>query len=78
MYHGQVFIDVWDCKARVARYEQTEDGIAWYYATNWEDLEAAAAEAVDAAGGWLTMSGHYPCPEELAERATWPPREYEP
>jgi len=75
MRNGEVFIDVWNCRARLARYEQLPDGgMTWNYAANWEDLEEAAEEAVDAAGGWITASGHYPCPDELAQRAVWPVR----
>jgi hypothetical protein len=40
-------------------------------ASNWEDLEDRAAEAVKVAGGWINASGHYPCPSKLAALAAF-------
>ena len=69
---GRVFIDVWNCRAVVSRYEaHPSGGITWAPAANADDLAEAAADAVEAAGGWLTASGHYPCPDDLAERAVF-------
>jgi hypothetical protein len=67
------FIDVFNACARVARYVTLPDGsITWEYAMNWEELEEDAIDAVEDAGGWVTGSGHYPCPSALIARAVWP------
>jgi len=65
-------IKVWNCRAAISRRVDLANG-GWTYeaAENWEDLEAAAIEAIEAAGGAVNMSGLYPCPPELAERACW-------
>jgi hypothetical protein len=67
------FIDVWNCRCAVSRYRRSGGRIAWETASNWEELEDAARAAVEALGGSVTESGHYPCPDSLAERAVWPP-----
>lgn len=68
---GQVFIDVWNCRAVVSRYAAHKNGVTWIPATNADALAEDAAQAVEDAGGWVTMSGHYPCPDELAQRAAF-------
>jgi hypothetical protein len=71
---GKVFIDVWDCRAMVAQYRAVEgrpQSVTWRRADNWEALEDQAEEAIEAQGGWITMSGHYECPAELAEKAVF-------
>ncbi len=79
MYHHQVYIHVWDCRAAVARYVRLDAGtMTMERAANWQALEGDAEKAVDAAGGWITQSGHYPCPEQLAARAVWRDGEAEP
>lgn len=71
MLPGQVFISVWNCRAVVSRYARAEGGVTSEAAANWEALEDAAVEAVEAQGGAHNLSGHYACPPELAERAMW-------
>lgn len=68
----EIIINVWNVRAAVSR-RRDEPGGAWSYepAQNWEALEADATEAVEGAGGWITMSGLYPCPPDLAARAVW-------
>ena len=68
---GAVFINVWNCRAVVARYESAEGGVTWASAKNAEDLEDEAVEAVEAQGGAVNMSGHYACPLELAAKASF-------
>jgi hypothetical protein len=63
-------ISVWNCRAAVCRRADLAPG-TWTYqeATNWEDLEEEAIALVEAAGGAVNMSGLYPCPLNLAEKA---------
>lgn len=70
---GAPFIDVANSQARVARWRGLGAGAGWQtvLASNWEALEADAAQAVEQAGGYITMSGQYACPPELAARAEW-------
>lgn len=56
-----VYIDVADCRARVAR--------AGEWARNWATLEDEALAAVARQGGHATLSGAYECPPDLAARA---------
>lgn len=63
-----IYIDVANCRARVAR---AGVGDSPEFAANWETLEDEAAAAVEAAGGHVTMSAIYECPRELAQKATW-------
>jgi hypothetical protein len=71
MITGQVFIDVWNCRAQVSRYERYGDSITWQTAENWQHLEPAAVTAVEKQGGAINMSGHYQCPTDLAKMAVW-------
>jgi hypothetical protein len=62
--HGRVF---------VARFveERATRSYDWTVAANWEDLEVAAVEAVHEQGGSVTERMLYPCPAELAHRASF-------
>lgn len=71
---GTVFIDVWNARASVSRYRRYGATLTWEPALNWEALEDAALEAVEAFGGSASESGHYPCPQHLAELAVFEPR----
>jgi hypothetical protein len=66
---GRIIISVRDMRALVCRYTGTPEAIGMEAAENWQELTEAAAEAVEAQGGAMNSSGHYVCPEELAERA---------
>mgnify|MGYP005869323673 CR=1 FL=1 len=75
MATGKTFIEVLAGSARVARYVPVAEGsIVWSYAANADELAADAAQAVQDASIALSVPGHYPCPPELASRATWPVR----
>lgn len=65
------FISVANTRAIVARSVPLGQGRGWKQqdATNWEQLEDEAAVAVSAQGGYITLSGVYTCPPELAARA---------
>lgn len=67
--HNHV-IDVRNGRAIVARRER-DGALSYLPATNWQELEAEAAESVAQQGGALNMSGQYQCPPELAERGAW-------
>lgn len=75
--HHHVIINVWNCRAAVARYVNDPPGATWTArttveeASNWENLEDEAIEAVEEQGGWVTASGHYKCPPDLAHKATF-------
>jgi len=60
-------IDVWNCRATVSRWQ---DGVL-VEAANWRALEDEAVQAVARVGGAVNMSGQYPCPVELADKARW-------
>lgn len=67
---GEVVIDVRDTRAYVSIWRRNEGGGFWPEpAQNWEDLEAAAAVEVERLGGYITMSGMYPCSEAIKEQA---------
>jgi hypothetical protein len=63
-------ISVWNCRAQVARRVDLGPN-EWTYesAANWEELELDAILAVEDLGGAVNISGLYPCPVGLAERA---------
>ena len=68
----EVVISVSDCRAVICRYRQLDDGSRiCECATNAEELEAAAIEAIVAAGTPFTLGQQYPCPSELADQAHW-------
>lgn len=66
-----VVIDVRNCEAYVSRWERQGAAFQLVEATNWEELEGAATDEVSAVGGYITMSGIYPCSAELAAQAQW-------
>lgn len=72
---GVVFLNVWNCRADVARFYAvpgSEAGeIASEIASNSDELSDEAAAAVSAQGGAINWSGLYWCPGELAARAHW-------
>lgn len=71
---GVVFINVWNCRADVARFYAKPGAageIVSEYATNSDALADDAAAAVEAQGGAINWSGLYHCPAELAARAQW-------
>ena len=74
---GAPFIDVANMQARVARWRGLGAGAGWktVLASNWEALASEAAQAVEDAGGHITLSGQYACPPELAARAEWDAQE---
>lgn len=72
MRPGKVVIDVRNARAYVSRWQRNEKGGFWLEeAMNWEDLEDAAIVEVEGFGGYITMSGIYPCSNELLEKAQW-------
>lgn len=72
VFEGLV-ISVADGRATVGRWQPDPTGGATFQAArNWRELEAAAAGAVEDAGGAQNLSGLYPCPADLAARAIWP------
>ena len=64
-------ISVANTRATVSRQHPRGNGFDLEAAANWEDLEDEAVQAVLLSGGGINLSGLYPCPPELAERATW-------
>jgi len=63
-------ISVWNCRATVSRRVDL-DGGAWTYesASNWEELENEAIDAVENQGGAVNISSIYPCPIALGDKA---------
>ena len=72
-----IVIDVRDCRAYVSRWQRIAGGFQLQPAANWEMLEDEAAAEVSAAGGYVTLSGIYPCSAALAGAAQWPAGEGE-
>lgn len=69
---GGVFINVWNGRATVARYDRTETyATTWSPAANADALAELARAAVEAQGGAVNLSGHYCCPPALAALAVW-------
>ena len=66
-----VIISVANMRSVVSRQHPRGDGFDLEAAANWEDLEDEAVQAVLQAGGGINLSGLYPCPPDLAERARW-------
>ena len=66
-------INVWNVRAFVARREWSEGdkGYVVVPASNAEELEQDAIEAIEAQGGARNISGQYDCPSALAARAIW-------
>jgi len=72
MRHHEVYIDVWNCAARVARYVQTNPHtFTREFATNSEALADRAEAEVYSQGGGVNISGHYNPSEELVALAEW-------
>jgi hypothetical protein len=69
---ADIFIDVRNTRAYVSRKRGTDSNWTHEPCANWESLEDMAAKAVSEAGGHTTMSGIYPCPEQMAKLALWP------
>ncbi len=66
-----IVIDVRDCVAYVSRWERVGAAFQLVEASNWNELDDAAADEVSAVGGYVTMSGIYPCTPQLAAQAQW-------
>lgn len=64
-------ISVANMRSVVSRQHPRGNGFDLEAAANWEDLEDEAVQAVLQAGGGVNLSGLYPCPPDLAERARW-------
>lgn len=66
-----VFILVRGERTIVARYRRTgpRETYTVQPAANWEALEPAAQDAVEAVGGAFWADDHYPCPPALATQA---------
>jgi len=69
---GTVVIDVCNSVATVSRYELIHSAIKCIPAFNAPELEREAAAVVSADGGNLSVPGRYPCPPELAAKASFP------
>lgn len=67
-----IIIDVRNTRCYIARKrELSTTDFTYEPCANWQQLEALASEAVEAAGGGVTLSGLYPCPRDLATLALW-------
>ena len=64
-------ISVANMRSVVSRQHPRGSGFDLEAAANWEDLEDEAVQAVLQAGGGVNLSGLYPCPPDLAQRARW-------
>ena len=51
--------------------ERATNNYGWTIATNWEDLEVAAVDAVHEYGGSVAERVLYPCPTDIAHRASF-------
>lgn len=71
MRPGEVVIDARDARAYVSRWQRNGSQFWLDAAQNWEDLEGAAIGEIEALGGYVTMSGIYPCSDALGKRARW-------
>jgi hypothetical protein len=68
---GDIIIDVRNGRAIVSVWRAQAGGLAPVAAANADELESDAAAAILAMGGSSTLSGQYPCPAALADRAEW-------
>ncbi len=66
-----IVIDVRDCVAYVSRWERVGAAFQLVEAYNSYELLDAASDEVSAVGGYITMSGIYPCSAELAAKGEW-------
>lgn len=66
-------IDVRDLRAFVTRrqWSAADRGYVFVPASNAEELEQDAIEAIEAQGGARNISGQYDCPSALAARGIW-------
>lgn len=72
MRPGKIVIDVRNARAYVSRWQRNDGGAFWLEeAANWEDFEDAATVEIENFGGYITLSGIYPCGDELAAKAEW-------
>ena len=70
-WYDDVVISVANCRCQVGRWLSQGRVLSFQPASNWRALEADAQQAVEQAGGAITLSGIYECPAELAEQAVW-------
>ena len=68
---GEVVIDVRDCAAYVSIWRRNDSAFWLEAAQNADQLEDAATSEVEQLGGYITLSGIYPCSAELAQTATF-------
>lgn len=68
---NEIIIDVRSAAAFVARKRGRRGGFTYEPCANWRQLAPLAVEAVQKAGGGVTLSGIYPCPDALANLALW-------
>ncbi len=63
-------IRVWNCRAAVCRWAPSgANSQRCEMASNWEQLEKQALQALECQGGAMNLSGLYFCPPQLAEQA---------
>lgn len=73
MFKGEIVINVWSMRAAVSKwfFSQVDGGYSLEQASNWQELEQEAIDAIDEQGGSVNISGQYRCPVELAEKAVF-------
>lgn len=71
--YGETYINIWDCRATLARDIPTKErGVTTSeYCTNADEIYEQILEEIDRQGGAINMSGRMPCPPELAALAQW-------
>lgn len=60
------YVDVWNCQARLALMHNKPDGTAASQIVEGFD-SPLLYRAVEQAGGWINMSGHYPLSRRLEQ-----------
>jgi len=70
-YESSAVISVSNCRCQVGRWLSQGRVLSFQPASNWQELEADAQQAVEQAGGAINLSGVYDCPGTLAQRAVW-------
>jgi len=68
---SETVIAVSGFRAAVSRRVDLTHGWTYERAANWEALEDEAIDEVLDFGGFLAISGLYPCSPRLAEKAIW-------
>jgi hypothetical protein len=63
---GRVQVGLWCYDARIG-------ALAFFPATNWQELEAAALDAVHTQTEGIDITDLYPCPPDIAVRVKLPP-----